>query len=67
MINLAFQRLAVLAHSGHGSPATGESNSLMHYLLEPLHAPLWIAVTVAMFFILWLFRVRYLARRSRTL
>lgn len=42
----AHQTTFFLAHEGHGSTPIGGGNGLLHYLLEPLHAPFWVGAII---------------------
>ncbi len=44
--SLVHQTIFLMAHDGHGSTPIGGGQSLFHYLLEPLHAPLWIGASI---------------------
>jgi hypothetical protein len=42
---------SILAHPGHGNESLGEGNSISHYLLEPMHGPLWLCLLLVTYFV----------------
>ena len=51
LVALFFAPVSLLAHGGHGVP---EGNSLIHYLLSPMHAiPMAIIIAGAVLYFRW--------------